>query len=119
MEIGEAWDQGSEDWEGREWALSNEVDNYQEMDNCDQEGENQSNNAIESQLTGIRYKLTQRGGKYSSQGSQRINEQETPGMRKEINREETNNCYGGATRRLEISDRAEHNTFIRALVVCS
>ena len=36
-----------------------------------------------------------------------------PRTRKEITKEETNNCYGGAARRAGLNDLEEHNTCIR------
>ena len=55
-----------------------------------------NNNAIaESQLTGLQYKLTQWGGKYSSGRTKKIIEPEIHGMREAIPKAETDNFYGG------------------------
>ena len=45
--------------------------------------------------------------------SELILENEMPGMRKEIPKEETYNKYGGAARKIEIEAIEKHGTFIR------
>ena len=45
--------------------------------------------------------------------SEQIPENEMPGMRKRIPKEETQNKYGGASRRIELEAIGENGTFVR------
>ena len=116
VEFEDARNQGLVGWGGKEGILEKEVDNYPETDNYGPEEEKKSNNGVEeSQLTCLQYKLTQGNGKYGNGDAQKIIDQDMPGMRTDIPKGETNNCYGGAARRVEINDMGGRNTFIRVL----
>ena len=101
------------DWGSEEGIIEEEVDNYHLMGNYEPEEEKQPDNAIaESRLTVPEYEITQGNGKYSSsERTKKIIEQEMPGMRKAVPKEETSNFYGGAARRVEISALEGHGAF--------
>ena len=64
------------------------------------------------QLEALRFKLNTKQ-KLSRERSERILENEMPGMEKEIPQEETQNTYGGDARKIEIEAIGKHGTFIR------
>ena len=100
MEFEEARGRWLAGWNCDERILGGEGGNFHEMGNYGPAGGNQVNNALGgSQLTGLQYKLMQGIGKYSSERTKKIVEQEMPAMRKEIPKAENSSCYVGAERR--------------------
>ena len=74
-----------------------------------------NNDISGKQLTGRQYKLTQGNGKYSSERTKGIIGEEIPGMRQEIPKEGTGNCFGDAATRVRIKALEEHDTFVRIM----
>ena len=60
------------------------------------------------QLEALRYKLKAKNHNFPREKSEQILENEMPGMRKAIPKEETQNKYGGASRRIEIEAIQKH-----------
>ena len=85
------------------------------MDNRELD-ERQVNNAVsESHLENLQYKLARCSKKYSREHTKQIIEEEMPGMRKEIHKGWTNNCYLDSARRLGVKSLEEHWEFIMVL----
>ena len=115
-ESGEAWGEVLVDWDIGGRILEEEADGRHEMGNRGLGGETQSHKDVgESRLAGTQYNLNQGNGRYSSARTKKIIAHEMLGMRKEIQKEDTNKCYGVAARRVETNAPGEHVPFVRVL----
>ena len=88
----------------KEWGEMEEIDHSLNVNQTDQ-------------LEALRFKLNTRKQKLPRERSEQILENEMPGMRKEIPKEETQNKYGHAARKIEIVAVGKHGTFIRVSFV--
>ena len=77
-------------------------------------GINNSQNVNQThQLEAMRFKMKAKNHNLSKEKSEQILENEMPGMRKAIRKEETQNKYGDDARKIDIGAIGEHGTFIR------